>query len=171
MTQESEKPSEDTWPSVESAQMFIVPSYQWMITRVESADSRLQTLVAFVATITFAVPVLGAALSKGISLRSPWFLCALLVAVGIVVCGTVARSRGSLNLADPKKVYDRTLHLTKWEFQRDAIYFAGEHFNDNRTLIETKALMLTLMTGFFVLELILLAIWIATYRASWGVAV
>ena len=76
---------QEQYPGVESAQAYILPSYEWMLTRIESADSRIQTLVAFVATTTLAVPTIGVSLRDGISLGSGWFLAALGAAIVVLL--------------------------------------------------------------------------------------
>ncbi len=62
---------EQEWAGTKPAQAYILPSYQWMLSRIEAADSRIHTLLTFVATVTFAVPTLGKAIRPDIPLGSP----------------------------------------------------------------------------------------------------
>ncbi len=151
----------EQYPGVEPAQAFVLPSYQWMVTRVEAADSRIQAVVTFVATLTLAVPALGKAVRPWISFDSHWFVGAMLVALGTAVIGVTARTRGALVLPNPRVLYEQWLHLSPWEFQKDAIFFAGKHFDANARLVRAKALAVAVMAGLVVLELLLLVAWLA----------
>lgn len=96
---------ERVWPGIASASQYVLPSYQWMLARYEAADSRIQTLLTFVTTITFAVPTLCRALRPELSLESPWFIKAVIMAVIAVTVGLVARLRGGLVLIAPMTLY------------------------------------------------------------------
>jgi hypothetical protein len=148
------------WPGVEPAQMFVLPSYQWMVARFEAADSRIQTLLAFVATVTFAIPTLSKALRPELSLRSPWLWSAVAAATIVAVIGIVTRVRGSIVLPSPSMFYQQSMGLTPWEFQRDALYFAGEHFERNRLAVSSKATIAAVMAGVFACELALFLAWV-----------
>jgi hypothetical protein len=52
----------------------------------------------------------------------------------------VARLRGKLILPSPKSLYQTSMGLSVWEFQRDALYFAGEHDEKSRSAVNTKAI-------------------------------
>jgi hypothetical protein len=154
--------NERTYPAVEQAQVFVLPSYQWMLTRIEAADSRIQALVALAATVAFAAPAIGKTIDPSISFRSRWLLGALGLALAVVTTGTIARLRGGLNLVNPSIVYDGWLHLSQWQFQRDALYWAGKHFDANAKLVHTKSTVLTGMTVTLALAVLMLAVWIVT---------
>lgn len=151
----------DEWPGLEPAQAFVLPSYQWAIARVDAADSRLQTLMTFVATVTLAIPTLSRGFASAISFSSPWLIAALAVAIWIVFDGLLARTRGALAIVNPMALYNESLKLKKWEFQRDALYHAGKHLQKNVTLVESKAAAVSRMTWLFFLEVALLFIWVA----------
>lgn len=160
--------NEQEWPGVAPAQAFVIPSYQWMVARFEAADSRLQTLLTFVATVTFAIPTVSRALRPDISLGSRWFVTALVLAAVITVVGVVARLSGVLTLASPKVIYQQSLGLTEWEFQRDALHFAGEHYEKNRRAVNRKAAAAAVMAVLFVGELASFFIWGELRLTSWG---
>ena len=65
---------ETTPPAVLLAYEFVIPSYQWVIQRLDAVDLRIQTLQAFSATVTLAAPILAATVVKNIDLQSPWFI-------------------------------------------------------------------------------------------------
>ena len=152
--------SETEWPSVRAAQSIVLPSYQWMLSRIESADGRLQTLVTFIATLALGVPAAVHSAGSTLSLTAGWFLTATALAVLAVVIGIVARSRGAVILPDPQSLYNTSLQLTEWEFQRDALFFAGKHFAKNKATVEAKSAAVSWMTILFLAELVCLFLWI-----------
>jgi hypothetical protein len=152
---------EHLWPSVQGAQMFVIPSYQFMLSRLEAVDSRLHTLVSFVATVTLAVPAVGRSVNAAVAFRSHWFLAGMTAALLSVCIGFAMRVWGSLALPSPAKIYERTLHLSSWEFQRDTIFFAGQHFDANARLVNTKANGVLAMSMLFLAELACLFLWFA----------
>jgi hypothetical protein len=150
----------EDFPGVEPAQSFIIPSYQWMLSRIEAADARINTLLTFFATVTFSVPTVLKAVWPELPLNSGWFIAAAVVAVSIVLYGLHARTKGGICLPHPAEFYDKWLNKSKWTFQKDALYFAGQHFETNRVLVEWKAEAVNRMSGLFAVELLLLFLWI-----------
>ena len=157
----SERPLPEMYPGVNCAYDFVLPSYQWMLARFEATSNRLQTLLGFATTVTLAVPAIATSIRKDVQFSSPWFLCAFVLFGLIMIIGLVARARGSLALANPKVLYQSYLYKTEWEFRKDAIYWASEHFETNASIIDSKAWLATVMTVLFVIETIMLLIWLA----------
>lgn len=155
---------ETKWPGVEQAYNFVIPSYEWMQQRLDAVHGHIQAIQAFAATVIVAAPVLAAAVVKDIDLGSTWFLSAMAVFVSLVVSGTVARAFGAIQLLSPKKLHDRWLHYHPWEFKKNAVYFAGEHWNSNKTLIDRKGWCANLMTLAFIAQVGLLVAWVWTER-------
>ena len=146
----------ETYPAVESAQVFVIPSYQWMVARAEAADSRIQTLLAFAATVTFAVTTLA---RNTASFQSAWFAAAIAIAALIAIIGMIARVSGALSLPNPQRFFEKWYHLSAFEFQKNALYFAGQHFQSNLTLVNRKSMAATVMTGLFLCEIACLVVW------------
>lgn len=114
--------SRERWPSVDLAYGFVLPSYQWAQQRLDAVDSRIQTLQAFAASITVAAPVFAAAIVTDIQFGSIWFVLAL-CAFGItVVAGAIARAWGTVQIISPQRLYQAWLHLSEWEFKKNAVY-------------------------------------------------
>ena len=152
--------SSEEWPGVDLAFGFVIPSYQWIITRFEAVDSRIQTLQAFIATMTFAFPAIATTLSESIQFRSPWFVAALVVAAIAVVCGVIGRSWGGIVVCSPETLYEKWLGKSEWTFKKDMVYFAGQHFAANTRLINIKGRIVVGMTILFLCETGLLLRWI-----------
>lgn len=153
-------PSVQRWPSVAKAHEFVLPSYNWMIARVEAADSRIHNLGAFIATVSLAVPTLNRGLTSQLDFGSIWFVSAMVLALAAIIIAVFARSAGAILLPSPGNLYKTSLHLSEHEFQLDQIYFAGDAFEKNRALVKGKADAVAWMSGCFVLELVSLLLWL-----------
>ncbi len=149
--------TEKAYPSVHLAYDLALASYEWAEKRLEAADSRAQTLLALATTVTLAfVPL---ALQRGLSARSAWFILAIIAFASGIVLGMTARLQGSLRLIAPKALYEAWLHYSHWEFKKNLIYWAGEHFELNRALINRKGRLLTAASLSFLVEAALLLSW------------
>jgi hypothetical protein len=153
---------EATWPGVHLAYEFVGLSYAWILQRLDAIDSRIQTLQAFAASVTLAAPILAASVIKDVDFRSPWFILALCVFVALVVVGAAARASGSVKLISPQVLYDQWLHYPEWEFKKNAVYWAGQHFDANRSLVNNKARAALGMTALLLIEVGLLLAWVVT---------
>ena len=153
-----------TPPGVLLAYEFVIPSYQWVIQRLDAVDLRIQTLQAFSATVTLAAPILAATVVRNIDLQSLWFIGALIPFVAILVIGASARAWpwGGLILPSPQVLYDDWLEDSDLKFRKDAVKYAGKHFESNRFLINTKGYIADFMTALFVAETMLLLTWVLT---------
>ena len=67
---------EKQFPAVEVAYHFVLPSYQQMATRFESADTRLTTLLTLVSTGISILPAGSGPLYTNTPLRTPDFFIA-----------------------------------------------------------------------------------------------
>ena len=124
-------------------------SYQWMITRRSPWSPGLRRLDE--ARHCLAIAVVhhgGAALCRD---HRGWNLCSRL---------------GDLILLDPSKLYDQSLYLTEWEFKKDVVYFAGQHFANNQALANRKATLSRIMSLMFAVEVVALLIWLARNLAT-----
>ncbi len=147
--------SDAMFPSVNVAYDLIDRSYKVMLERLESVDSRIQSLQTLIVTLTLAAPVFSAAILKQVNFISPWFIAALVAFAAAISFGVAGRAYGFVTLVNPKVVYDQWLHFTEWEFKKNAIYFAGEHYEANASLVNTKGRFLTVMSLLFVVEIVL----------------
>lgn len=159
------KMGEKTYPGVEFAYPFAVESYELALNRFEAMDSRIETLLAVFVTATLAVPVLITA--KGLSVASYWLWAATASFIASIVIGLCGRLIGSLKVVDPQQLYEKFLHLPKWEFQKDFIYWAGQNYQSNRVQVERKHRLAVLMTFSFILEVLFLGVWGAALHGYW----
>ena len=152
---------ESRYPSVDLAYEFVKPSYDWMVTRFEAINSKIQGLLTFAATITVAFPIITKAIFSDIAFSSPWFYVATAAFAFLVVTGIVGLRIGSITLLSCKILYDKYLHYSHWKFKQMVIYWAGEHFNENKKLIDKKAYFGDAMTIFLLVEILCICLWIA----------
>jgi hypothetical protein len=151
------------YPGVEPAQAFILPSYQWAVTRLEAIDSRIQALVTACITVTLAIPAIRGAVHPAADFHSWWFVSAVIAAALTLVAGMVARSWGALSVLAPDLLYDKWLAYREWEFKKNALYWAGRHFLDNLSVINRKARVVTVMTVLLLTEAACLLVWLTLF--------
>jgi hypothetical protein len=159
MTVAASQSDENQWPAVETAYDFVVPSYQLLVSRFEAADTRLTSLLTLVATFALGAPVFAKNVRESLAFDSSWFIFAMLCAVLAIACGVWGRMYGSLILVDPGVLYRESLHESQWEFKKNAIVYAGQHFQRNATTIEFKGLLSDGVVMFFILEMACFIVW------------
>ena len=152
--------SETSYPAVDAAYGFVVPSYQMMASRLEAADNRLTALLTVAATLTLGAPVFARAVRGDIPLVSPFFIVALVLFVVIAIGGVMGRTRGSVTLPNPMTFYRESLHESDWSFKKNAIYFAGLAFAENADTIRRKGNIAIGITIAFLLEVFSLVVWL-----------
>jgi hypothetical protein len=159
-TPESVKdPNEIEYPGVELAYAIAVASYDSIVKRLDVMDGRIQTMLAFASTTTAVVPTVAKA--AGLSFRSWWLYSALGLFALQLIIGTYARLVGTIRLLKPAAFYDRWLAKSPWTFKKDLIYFAGQDFNANGKLLQTRWRLTVAISVIFFLEVGLLLAWIA----------
>ena len=151
---------EETYPAVKFAYDFVQPSYGLMTARIEATVSRIQALMTFAATITLGFPVLGRAINPSISFGCAPFAVGLTFFIVLMILGVIARDVGDLKLVNPGRLYESSLHLSEWEFKRDAVFFAGESFTHNLALANHKANMGRSMSILLLAEVLMLLMWV-----------
>ena len=123
----------DQYPGVELAYPFAVECYELALKRFEVMDARIHTLLTLFVSISLALPV--AIRAIGYSFTSWWLYLAAMSFIGATILGIYGRLTGTLKVIDPQQLYQKFLHRGDWEFKKDFIYWAGEHYQANRTQI------------------------------------
>ncbi len=152
---------ESQYPSVDLAYEFVKPSYDWMLTRFEAANSKIQGLLTFSATITASLPIIAKAIINNVDFSSLWFIGAIATFVFLVLTGIVGMKVGSIILVHPKILHDKYLDYSHWKFRQQVIYWAGEHFNINKGIIDKKMQLRDIMIIFLLAEILCIVLWIA----------
>jgi hypothetical protein len=154
-------PNEALYPAVEPAFTFVVPTYQLMVNRLEAVDTRLTALMTAVSYVTLGIPVFATTIRKDLSLQTPLFRWALVCACVAFLCGLLGRSMGGVILPNPKVYFEKNLGDKQWEFKKNAIFFAGQHFDENAKTIRTKGYWATAVSLAFFGEISSLALWVS----------
>jgi hypothetical protein len=151
----------ENYPAVPDAFAFVVPSYQLMATRFEAADTRLTTLLTTATSLTLGGPLFARAVRPDISFESPVLRVALACAAIGIVCGVVGRVSGRITLANPRVLFDTALRYSAWEFKKNAIFYAGKHFDANKAAIRQKGIWANCLMIALLIEVWMLVLWIA----------
>jgi len=153
--------SESPYPGVDEACDWAKLSYSWTLQRLDAVDSRIQNLQAFSASVALAGFAVSGALDGDVDFKSAWLLMALAGFAVIVVAGAAVRAWGNVTLPSPRVLYEQWLAKPEWDFKKDAVYFAGEHFEANRRLINRKGWTADALTIVLALQTVALSVWIA----------
>src|SRR5690242_8964483 len=124
------------YPSIDIAYSVSMGTYEWMAKRFDALDSKIQTVMAIAVSATFAVPVALVALRLSPSRNVVY---AALIFFGLAVWVAIhARLRGSMRMISPAIMYEKWLTMSEPEFKKNAIYFAGQHFEHNANVMDQK---------------------------------
>ena len=148
------------YPSLELAFEFVKPSYDWIMNWFEITNNKIQSLLTLAVTLTAALPLFAIAIFQEINFKSNWFYISLGCFLALMIAGVIGRRIGAVKLLHPRLLYNQTLQYSKFEFKRNLLYWAGEHFNINKKYIFIKNLILDIMTGLLLLEIVFIVVWI-----------
>jgi len=148
----------EDYPGLNLAYEFVEPSYSWMLGRLDASENRIQRILVFAATITFAAPVFLASLTPDKEIGVGWYYAALAIFALIIVGGIVGRFVGKTKLASPWEMYEKHLHREPADFKRTMLYHAGDAFENNVRVVNTRgnlSLAMTIALGAEVLLFVL----------------
>ena len=140
---------------------FVIPSYGWAIQRMEASANRIQGLITYAASLTFAAPVVVKALNEEADLTSAWFFISLglFAAIGAVGLGLNLLRRG-IKVVDPGHLTeDDWLLLSDEDFKLEMVKVAGVNTAHNVGLINWRASISDLLTVALILEVVCLGLW------------
>ncbi len=153
---------EKEFPSVELAYPLAVASYESASKRLDSVDGRLQTILAFIVTVSVAIPSIAS--GRGIPFQSYWFYASFFFFVSGIGVGIWARLYGNVRLITPTNLFQDWLRDSKWQFQKDMIYHAGQDFDANMKLVNQKWRCSVAVTLLFVLQAVCQTVWVLGSR-------
>ena len=145
-------------PGLDLAYDFVQPSYQWLLSRFEAGNTRLQTMQAVVASVSLAVPAFARLLEQTLSFADARFVAAVVVSLAAIAIGVIGRQTGTVRLMHPKELRD-LLRLPEAQFKYNVLHWAGEHFDQTTAGIERKWRWVWAMLALFLIELVLLVSW------------
>ena len=125
--------------SLDLAYEFVRDSYDWMLRRMDAVERRIDSLLLFFATVTFAIPTATIAISgvreplNGLdftALHNISAVAALACFPVATITGLIVRGKGKLRLIVLSRLLNYQEGKTKREFQRSMLSYAGEQFDD-----------------------------------------
>jgi hypothetical protein len=150
---------EKTYPSVAQAYSFVVPSYQFMLSRYEAADNRLTALTTAASGFAGLAPAVGKLVGPSVPFNG-WFFVSLGLLVSAAIVGLWARTRGGIALPNPRRIAEKQLHWSVWEFQKNAIIHAGEAFDQNAAIVRRKGNYAVCVMALIALGLVAFSAWL-----------
>ncbi len=158
----SGKSLKSQYPSVDLAYEFVKPSYDWMLNRIEAMNSKIQGLLTLATAVTAAMPILAKAMFDSVDFQSVWFYGAIATYFLLVIIGICGLRMGGVKLVHPKKLYEKRLSESIWEFKKNTIYFSGQDFEQNKKIIDVKNSLRDIMNVLLLVEIIMVVVWIVT---------
>lgn len=152
-------------PGIDLAYDLVPATYDWMIQRLTTMENRIQALIILSASFLLTGPALVGLAAESVDFGSWVFWTALLVAIGNLAVGVVARNWGKLDLPGPRSIEGGWLTLSDQEFKMAYIWWANEHFIHNGSLVNRKGLVAVGMSIGFLVETMLLTVWGITQAA------
>lgn len=149
---------EKQFPSVELAYVIAVASYDSAMKRLDAIDARLQTILAFVVSVSALAPA--SANGGNISFVSWWFCLAVILFLTSMVIGIWARLSGETVLLSPAGLFAGWLHLQPGQFQIDIISDAADAFTKNKNLVNFKWKCMVTISLLFAAEAVCLGAWV-----------
>ena len=67
---------------------------------------------------------------------------------------------GGMRLLSPQELYKQWLGWSEWEFKKNAVYWAGEHFKANASLVNEKGNHALAMNALLFLEVACILVWV-----------
>lgn len=156
----NETSNEEKYPSVTLAYELSHKSYDWAIERLNSADDKIDRLIVWIASMTLGfIALVGSGRKLSELSYDWWFVTAMISFIAIICIGLYIRHHGSLILVSSNKMI-KWVHESEWEFKKNRIYFAGEHFKKNIRLVKKKYMCTNVLIILFVFEIFCLIKWL-----------
>ncbi len=153
----TEKEYKETFPVLDLIYPIAVNSYEVSVKRLDSIDSRLQTILAFIVSVSATVPAIG--FSAKLQFRSTWLLFALISFIFSMFIGIYARWTGETILLSPETLLNEYKDDQPYQFKNFFIQGAAKDFEKNMNLVYCKWKLSVAVIILFALESVFLALW------------
>lgn len=154
-----ENGTQEEQAGVDLAYNLMQNSYDLAVSRLNAVENRIQAVMVFSASFIVTVPVLIAATGNTIALATPLFYVAATIAGTNLLIGTLTRALGEVKLPRIYLNPREWLGLHAYWFKFYAVEDATQHFKDNLRTVNRNGLVAIIMTGLFLAETVLLAVW------------
>ena len=157
------KTLEEQYPSIDIAYDIALKSYETTMKRSDVADDGIDKLRTLITTINLAFLAWIISTAKVGAMFNAWFILSLYIYFSTIVISIIAKSANGIILVDPKIIYNKYLHFSKWEFKKNIIYWAGEHYKINGEMVANKAKYIVCIFSLFLLEVVTMGYWLVKY--------
>lgn len=158
MTDEFKKLDPNELPSLALAYDYVMPSYDEVVVRHNTIQSRFATLAIIAAPLTLTIPVLKE-VKLGIDPPSLAFVLAFLCGAVVVGLGLYFSNTTKLLRIDPTALREFA-KVAPERFQHEMLYWAGENFVDNKRALDRLVRILKYLYVLFLSEVVLLSVWL-----------
>ena len=149
---------DDQYPSVKLAYSLAIKSIEISIERCDAMDARIQSVTSLACGATFAIPLFAKSLE--LDVHSYWLLAIGVVFAFIILIGFFGRLNGNIQIIDPMKLFEDTLHLSEQEFRKNMICWRGQSFQENNRLVHKRWRYAVIVSFLFCVEVGIFAAWI-----------
>lgn len=111
-------------------------SYDTVIKRIDSLESKYQNVTTLGVTLFLAVPVLFKVTEK--SITSPMFIVSMSLLLVSIVVSIISRFIGKVTVLQPDSFDEQWRSFNSDEFMLHLIDYAGEHYRQNSKLLHQK---------------------------------
>ena len=163
---EDKTSNEKKYPSVKLAYPLAISSYEELRRSRDSIHNVLTSLLSIALSAMLAVPLVVKAFTTMQSPNDPEITGGCLIAAVFVFallscsCCLAGRLMYKNPMIDPKKLFEKKLHLSKWTFKKDMIHEAGEAFKKSSTVQKYKWRWAVAAIVFVSLEVLALGLWV-----------
>lgn len=154
--------SNEEYPSAIIAYDLALKAYELAERRLQVVEGRNEKILGYVSSLTLVVVAfLAGSNSPNLKLKSCLFVAALVFG-GLSLCaGLSVMLLGRLHVIDMATISKKDwLVLNETEFKKEIILKSTEDYNKNFETIDKKAQVTFLSAALFVIEIILLIIWL-----------
>lgn len=155
----------DINPSLELAYEFILPTYELVVRRLESAERRIDNMMTFIITLTTALGAAGIAIvglsdkTPSVFLDSAAYIAITFFAINLV-SGIYLRQMGGVEIFDLRYLLSEEIGRPADKFKATALRTAGMNIANVQSLINRKSGGTTFMLVPLLIEVSAAALWI-----------
>lgn len=146
--------------AVNLAYEFVRPSYEHLIQRRETIESRARTFMIFATTGMLAALTLASTAFGKPDLSSPWLLAAGACYTLIVLAGLTAQVGGRVTTVDLSIMVEDWLKLSALEFKRYMLVHAAETARLKAPILNRKGYMADFIGCLLIAQVGFLVLWV-----------
>ncbi len=146
--------------TIELAYNIGLKSNELQATLLIAVNASLDRFIAWISSVTIGSITLAGATIENIDFNTYWLYIAIILFLLSVIMGIVSRAFGRFFVLSPAKIDDEDLTFTKIKFMKEIYRDIKYNFEDNKTVINNKGKIITMMSILFICEIFALMMWI-----------